>query len=218
MRLWCAVSLAGSLAGCFLGGSESTPFPPGLEPIGENTAPLPAPVDGDDYPEAIEIVHGEIDGVIFVHARGYIKSTPAKVWAALMVPDVVANRRSTDAHVASFDVEPDYDFSMLLSYTVERVVTIEWDETWRYGAVDGSFEAPAHGALSFQKTFGTTFIALLEGSIEVREIDGADQVTEYGFMQNLDTIMTESAEQAQYPLDLHEDIKAHVAGLPLPEY
>lgn len=217
MRLACAVVL-GCAGGCFIGGNESTPFPPGLEPIGENTAPLPAGTAADPYPEAIEIVHGEVDGVIFVHSRAYVHASPTKVWAALMDPEVVANRRDTDAHTATFGVEPEYDFSMLLSYTVERVVTIEWDETWRYGVIEGDADAVDHGAIAFQKTQGTTFIALLEGSLYVQAIDGEDQIAEWGFVQNLDTIMTESADQATYPADVQENIKAHVKGLPLPEF
>jgi hypothetical protein len=206
----------GCAGGCFIGGNESTPFPPGLEPIGENTAPLPTGSAADPFPEALEIVHGEVDGVIFVHARGYIHASPSKVWAGLMDPDVVANHRDVDAVTATFDVEPEYDFSMILSYTVERVITIEWDETWRYGVIEGAEDAVELAVIASQKTQGTTFIALLEGSMYVSAIDGDDQIAEYGFMQNLDTIMTESADQAQYPADVHENIKAHVNGLPIP--
>lgn len=217
MRLVCALIL-GCTGGCFIGGNESTPFPPGLEPVGENTAPLPEGTADDPYPEAIEIVHGEVDDVIFVHARGYIHASATKVWAALMDPEVVANRRDTDAHSAVFGVEPEYDFSMVLSYTVERVITIEWDETWRYGVIEGDADRVEYGAIASQKTQGTTFIALLEGSMYVEAVEGEDLIAEYGFVQNLKTIMTESADQATYPADVHENIKAHVNGLPLPEY
>ena len=68
------------------------------------------------YPWAIfELEEGEVDGVIFVHARGYIHAAPSKVWEALMDPDVVANRRDVDSVTATFDVEPEYEFSMILS-------------------------------------------------------------------------------------------------------
>lgn len=211
-------ALSVCLTGCFFGGSEATPFPPGLEPVGENTAPLPMGTPDDPFPEAIEVVHGEIDGVIFVHARGFIHAPPGKVWSALMEPDVFSDRRNIDSYSATFDVEPEYDFSVQVSYVVERVVTIEWDENWRYGVIEGTAAELEHGAIAFQKTFGTTFIALLEGSFGVFAIDGEPQITEYGFIEHLDTIMTTSDVPAQRAVDMHENIKAFVNDLPLPEY
>lgn len=206
------------LTGCFFNGTEATPFPPGLEPVGENTAPLPRGSAGDPYPEAIEVVHGEVDGVIFVHARAYVHASPAKVLAALMEPDVFADRRNVDDYTATFEVEPEYDFSVQMDYVVDRVVTIEWTENWRYGVLEGTTSRLEHGAIAFQKTFGTTFIALLEGSLEILAVDGEDQITEYGFVEHLDTIMTGSDVPARYAVDMHENIKAYVNNLPLPEY
>ena len=212
------VLLSVLLTGCFIGGTEATPFPPGLEPVGENTAPLPRGTASDPYPEAIEVVHGEVDGVMFVHARAYVHAPPSKVWAALMEPDVFADRRNVDSYTATFGVEPEYDVSIEMSYVVERLVTVEWDEIWRFGVIEGTADRLEHGAIRFQKTFGTTFIALLEGSYGVLAVDGEDQITEYGFVEHLDTIMTESDVPAQYAVDVHENIKAFVNNLPLPEY
>ncbi len=86
-------------AACF--GNETTEFPPGLEPVEENSAPLPEPTATDMYPEIIETVHGRTDGVMFSHSHAYVHANPAKVWLAIKDVDVVSDRRNADRRTSS---------------------------------------------------------------------------------------------------------------------
>ncbi len=201
-------------ASCF--GNELTEFPPGLEPVAENTASLPVGTSEDPYPERLEQVHGDGGDFLFSHSRGYVHASAEAVLNALRDPEVVSDRRSTTSHTVMFGLEPDYDFSMKLSYIVEDVITVEWDEDWRYGILEGSAESPKFGAIAFQKVFGTSFINRLEGSMYFDRIE--DNVVEVGFVEQLSASRTESDKIASYQRDVFNNILASVRGNPLPQF
>lgn len=204
------------VAGCF--GNSASEFPPGLEPIDDNRAPAPQGTPDDRYPERLETVHGDDveNDHMFAHSRGFVHASAAKVWLALKDPEVVTDRRNTTRHMVTYDSEPEYDFSMLIHYQVEDIVLVEWDEMWRYGVLDGSLDNPDLGAVRFQKTFGTNFINLLEGSMSLTVIE--DGVVEVGFVRHLKAAMTDSDTMAGHHADIFANILASVRGEPLPQF
>ncbi len=199
---------------CF--GDFASPFPPGLEPLEENTAPPPEPVDGDPYPEVLSAVYGTNNDYAWGHARGYVKAPSGEVWAALHDPAVLADRRRVTSFEATFDVDPTVDFSYRIHFVVERVVTIEWDLEYRLGVIEQDEAGPILAMLRWQKVYGTDFIKLLEGSVLVRRI--GDGVTEVELIEHLDAAMSGEEDIMTYFPDLFADILARVRGNPLPEY
>ena len=167
------------LAGCF--GNESTEFPPGLEPLEDNAVP---PHEGDDYAEAIGFADGETGDYTWVHGRGYVLAEPYSVWAALQTPELMAAVCSTDTHAIEVGSEPDYELSFQVSYEVHKVITVAWDESWRYGTIVGTREEPELGMVRYQKVYGSTLIDILEGSIQLHATPDPD-VTELQFVEHL---------------------------------
>ncbi len=172
-------------AGCF--GTESTPFPPGLEPW-DPVNLAPAPADGSESLtfERLEfqspIIDDEVDSV---HARAFIQRPMGEVWAAVLDPQTVRDPVETVGfRVDGYDVNPDYDFSYRTWHRVENIVNLEWEVEWRLGVVEGTEESPSIVAVRWQKVEGTTAFAVLEGSLVLQESGPA--VTEVRYQYHLD--------------------------------
>jgi hypothetical protein len=150
-----------TLAGCW--GNTSTEFPDGLEPLEDNTAPEQ---DGP-YEERLDLVDGEDHDYDWVHSRGYIAVEPGALWNLMKEPERMLSRCSTDSHTVEIGVEPDYEFGFQVSHVVEEVITLEWDELWRYGTIDGSTAAPSLAIVRYQKVYGSELIQRIEGSVQL---------------------------------------------------
>ena len=204
------------LAGCW--GDEKTRFPEGLEPLEESTAPAPAGTEADPHPETIEFVDGERMGFAWVHGRGFVHAPIATTWAAMREPEVCVDRRK----VASWSVEhvemPDeqYDFEYVIHNTVEDVITVEFEITWRHGAVEGTREEPELIVANYQKTWGTTFIDILRGSVVATPVD--ETTTEITFVEHLRASAGDGTEAQSYLRDYFDSIVAHAHGEPLPTF
>jgi hypothetical protein len=168
-------ALAALLAtGCF--GNESTEFPAGLEPLEENTAPEP---DG-----GIAFASGDNGSYAWVHGRAIVAAEPAAVWAVIQTPEMMAAVCATDSHSIELDVEPDYELSFQVSYHVDEIVNVSWDELWRYGTIEGTTAMPTLGMVRYQKVYGSSLIDLLEGSIQLHATDDP-AVTAIEFVEHL---------------------------------
>lgn len=204
------------LAGCW--GDEKTKFPEGLEPLEENTAPAPAGTAEDPHPETIELVDGTRMGFAWVHGRGFVHAPITTVWAAAREPEVCVDRRK----VARWSVEhvemPDeqYDFEYVIHNEVDDVITVEFDITWRHGAVEGTLEAPELVVANYQKTWGTTFISILRGTVVLTPVD--ETTTEVALVEHLRASASDGTEVRSYLRDYFESIVARSHGAPLPTY
>jgi hypothetical protein len=94
----------------------------------------------------------------------------AKTWAAFQDPEVVVDRRKVDAWRVTPNVEEGFDVSFRVHNTVNYILTVDFDITWRQSAIQGDRTAPEVVAVRFQKTYGTSFIELLSGSVIAREV------------------------------------------------
>lgn len=208
-----ALSLAlGS--GCF--GNERTSFPEGLEPLEDNVAEPPAPTDDDPTPEEISVASGSNDDHVWVHARAYVDAPLARTWEALKNPDACADRRKVAEYSVVWDVEPEYLYSFRIHNVVEDIITVEFDVTWRQGLAAGTSEDPEAVAIRYAKTWGTTFITRLEGSIVATRVD--DETTELDMIEFLDAAGGGADAVTSYLTDLHASVVAVAHGRPLPEY
>lgn len=201
------------VGGC---GNEVTVFPPGLEPLEETTAAAPEPLPGDPYPEGLVLLVGETPEYHFAHARGYVHAPLETVYAAMTMPDVCTDFRQTDRHVVTLDVEPDYDHSFMIHYEVDEFITVVFEVTWRHGIVLGPNERPDITAHTFQKTFGTTFISLMRGSIVATRID--DNTTELQLVEHISAASGGSDNIMQFLRDFYANVLAVSHGDPLPTY
>ncbi len=202
------------LAGCF--GNEKTSFPEGLEPLEEITVEPPDAVDGDPYPETLRMESGSISQYDWVQARGYVKAPMRDVFVALSTPEAVVDRREVARWSVRHDVEPEYDVSFVTRNEVDDIITVEFDVTWRFGVVEGNAEAPTLVAGNWQKTWGTTFIDVLRGSVIAERVEA--DVTEVAFVEHI-----RAAERGTGPLETYiEDYFRNTVelahGRPVPEY
>lgn len=203
--LACAAAL---LLGCR---AVETPFPPGIEPLEENTASWP---EGEQ--ETLSITSGETDDYAWAHARGYVHAPAGDVWQALQEPAVVVDRRRVAEYSAEPGVEPAYDFSMRIDYVVREVITVEYELTWRHAVVAGDGAAPEVLGIRWQKTYGDAVLDLLEGSMVVRAED--DELTSLEIIEHLAAPTAGPGDIEGYFQDLHTDVVAFVSGHELPTY
>lgn len=207
--------LACALFATACGGNENTPFPEGLEPVEPCEAVAPAPVAGV-YDEHLGTTRPPEDAHYRVHGRGWVTTPIAEVWRALGEHDVCIDRRAVDAWSVTEDVETGYDRSFRVRNTVEDFVTVEFDVTWRQSVVDGSQEAPSTLAARFQKTWGTTFIEYLSGSIVARS--AGPSLTEIEYVERIQAFTGGADEAETYLRDLHDSIVERAHGRPLPPW
>lgn len=172
-----AAGLVVTSVGCF--DDITTTFPPGLEPLEANEAPAPGDVDAP-----LSIAHGEKEEYLWIHGRGLLAASPADVWAASKDPAVMVHVCATDEQSYEVGVEPEHEYSFSVHYVVETIVTVEWDEVWRYGTVEGTLVDPSLAMVRYQKTYGSDAIELLEGSVQFHSTDDPG-VTEVQFVEHV---------------------------------
>jgi hypothetical protein len=205
------------LAAC--GGSEPPPIP---DP--DQLAPLEAvnlapelPTSGGVPPESITFAAGQDeDGIYWAHAKGYVAQDLGTVWTCFQDPLVVMDRREVDAWTAEFDVEPAFDVSFVIHQTVYDLITIEFDLLWLHEQQAGPVDAPEQVAMRWQKTEGTNFIDLLEGSALLTV--AAPGVTRIELIEHLDAALRDEETIRSYLSDLYESVRACAHGDPLPSW
>ncbi len=157
----------------------ATPFPPGLEPLEDNEVS-----DADSYDEVLRTVTLDASD-IRIHGRGYVQVPPGELWSLAKMPDAMIARCSTDERMVQAGNELDYEFAFLVHYIVRDILTVEWDDQWRYGVIEGTVDAPMLGMVRHQKVQGSDFISLSEGTIQILATEDP-QVTELAFVEHLD--------------------------------
>jgi hypothetical protein len=95
-------------------------------------------------------------------------------------------------------------------------VTIAFDVDWHQGLVDGDADSPDIVGIRWQKTAGSPFITLLEGSAVVARID--DDTTSLELVEHLDAVQTTSADTEAFLQDFYDSARIVVHGGDLPVY
>ena len=184
----------------------------GLVPIVvPGTAAWPDAADG-----SLSIVTGIDEGLGWGNARSIFPFDITAVRDAFANPDAVVDRREIDTWTVDMDVTDDPVSFTLHDETTDMGVTVEFDVTWRMGAVRGSEDSPAEEVARFDKTAGTAFIDVLQGSVDL-VADG--EQTRIELVQQLDaTLGGEDERIAAYLADLNASVWAVCNGEPLPTY
>ena len=181
-----AAAALGSVSSC---GSSQTSFPSGLEPWEMNTASLPAPANGNEFPEQLTFVNGHYgDGssVTSVHARAYINAPIADVAHAARDPQTgFDNTQSDGLTVIAYDTDANYQWSYRTHVTTHAFVVVDWFIEWRHGVVEGTEDAPRVYAVRWQKVDGNAGIEVMEGSLVLRQVDGHPEQTAVEYQYHL---------------------------------
>jgi hypothetical protein len=209
------VVVALGVTGCF--GDEKTSFPEGLEPFEEIDVAAPEGTETDPFPERLAFDSGSRSGFDWVEARGFVHAPIARTWEAMREPEVCVDRRAVDRWSVRNVEDAEHDFSYVIHNEVDDVISVEFDNTWRHGATTGTVEVPEEIHANFQKTWGTTFIDILRGSVIARPVDA--ETTELLMVEHIRAASGDGQEQGRsYLGDYFASIVAHVRGDPLPTY
>lgn len=182
----------------------------------QNTATLPAATAEDEFPEVMTLVQQDSDPFDFVHGRGYIHAPIAKVWAAMQTPEVVVDRRKVASFTVTTDVEMGFDVSFRIHNVVHDFVTIEFENTWRQIAAEGTVEEPTRVICNYRKTWGSSFIDLMEGAVTLTVV--TPDVTEFAIVEHLDATAADSDEIASASRDMYASVVAASHDQPLPTF
>lgn len=197
-------------------GNAATIFPAGLEPIEPDPTPPPQGTAADPYPETIQIESGHDTMGHYAYSTGYVHAPIAQVWAAFQDPMVVVDRRKITSFTVQTDVETGYDTSFRTHYVIVGVVTVEFELTWREGVVTGTTAAPTAVSIVYQKTWGSTFVTQMIGSIELEQV--TPDVTKLSYAQRLNAAATTDGDIVSWTTDMFASVVARVHGMPLPTY
>lgn len=208
------LALVLSVSSC--GGDDASTFAPGLEPLETSTAVRPTAPSGQQCPEAVNVVTGDTAEYTFGHARGCLHATLAQVWEAMRDPEVGVDRRRVGEFTVTRNVEPQYPVSFRVHNVVHDIIDIEFDLTWRLGPIEGTNDEPRVVSGRYQKTYGSTYIQVLAGSVVARPLDTG--VVEIEVVRHLKGTGVGAAEIDQYLRDFFASVAARVHGMPLPRY
>lgn len=184
----------------------STPFPSGLEPFEDN--PIAAQPDGP-FVEELRMQSSNKD-FIRVYARGFVTVPVDAMWAAAKSPTPnISTCQTSESHVTENN-ESQYEYSFLLHYIVHDILTVEWDDQWRYGLIE-----PGLGMIKHQKVQGSDFIDRSEGTIQVLATSDPG-VSELVFVEHLKAISAGTGQVEQGVRHNYDALVATAHGQPIP--
>jgi hypothetical protein len=174
--------MVGTLAVAALGCQHDihTPFI-GLEPLEHN--PIPEQTSGP-YSETLQTSTDD-SGYIHVYGRGFVHVDAAKLWQLSKNPEALVAKCSTDGQAVTPNDEPKYEYSFVVHYTVHDVLTVQWDDAYRFGVLAGADDAPELGMIKHQKINGSSFISLSAGTIQVTPTLDDTSTSELAFVEHL---------------------------------
>lgn len=189
----------------------STPFPPGLEPFADDAENQT--LDGTVV-EALTVKSTD-DPMIMVYGRGFLFASPAESYAVTHDPEVMLAACSTTSHSVDNANQPEYELSFLVSYFVDDILNVSWDDQWRGDVVVGSLEDPGLVMIKHQKTEGSDFISLSEGTVQLLATDDP-AITELRFVEHLDALMASEGDVIAGMQSNFDRMLAVVHGNPIP--
>lgn len=203
------------LAACFSNGVQQNEFPKVLEPLDEIRVDVP---EGDNFPEEITL-HSE-NGADYasVHARGYLHLSLDDAWTALRSDLVYVNQRDVTSYTITDVDSEEYDYVFLVNNVVQDILPVEFTNEWRHVGHHINKEEISDVVVRWQKTEGTDFIQLLEGSVEIIPVDGEDSVVEIRIIEHLKATLDQEANAIEFVTDMAERWRLVGHGEPIPNY
>lgn len=189
----------------------------GVAPLeSTNMASAPEAISGDAHPETIHIVTGQSTDYAWAHGHGFVHASVAQTWTALSEPGACVDRRRVTEWMVEQQNSSGFPVGFRIHNIVRSAVTVEFDTTWRGANTQGSRESPVTVNTRWEKTDGSEFITLLQGSAVLRRLD--DQTTEIELIEHLNALGQDATQASQTIGDLYASVVARAHDLPLPTY
>ena len=220
------LALAGLLVtACGRNRTDAFPLDVGFQPLEavSPSAAWPAATATDPYPQALgSIVAVPEAGHYASHARGYLHAPLSKVYAALHDPaaSYIHNQNGGTALAAPDDLGvEDFPVSFRVHYRNDTsvgptTVVTKFDVTYRAGPLEGTDAAPVVVGERYQKTWGTTYIRVMEGSLLATAVPGAPDVTSVEMIAWLNADTQHQVDCDGTVTDLFGDLAAKLAAMP----
>jgi len=215
---------AGLLAGCGKNVKEDFPLSVGFQPL---EAAVPAATfraaEGNElHPQGLgPVVAVAASGHYTSHARGYLHAPLSRVYQALHNPEAsyVHNESgSTNLdNVAGnpFIGEEPFPVSFRVRYASTSIIgEIKFDLTYRAGPLEGTEATPVVIGERYQKTWGTTHIDVMSGSLVATAVPGAPDVTAVEMVAWLKADTQDQVDCDGTLVDLFDDLVAVLGALP----
>lgn len=193
------------------GKAETQSFPAGIEPLEALQTTCSGGVG------ALSTVSGEADAFDWSHGCGTVEASLEEVYLAVQDTEVAVDQRSVDEWTREDGVEPEYDVSFVLQNTVNDIITVEFETTWRAGALEADDkEGLSEIGVRHQMTVAPQVITLMEGSIYAS--DNGDGTVEIQFIEHVDALRGGTDITILKVEDIFEDVQAHIAGEAIPSH
>jgi hypothetical protein len=187
-------------------GDNINPLPEGLTELEPNQASVGSLGQ-------IQFVEGE-DDYLWLHGRAALSGDVAVVWAGLQFAERVVAICSINRYRFTPIADALYDFSFTSDNEVDNVLTVDWQETWRFGTLHDDSSGSAR-RIRYQKTEGSSFISLIEGAIDLTT-EPSSGVVEISLIEHLKAIGGGIADMRQSMQRRFDIMAALAAGAPIP--
>jgi hypothetical protein len=152
------------------------------------------------------------------HARGYLHAPLAKVCEALHDPAASYIHNSGDATrlagPPTMNVE-DFPISFRVRYSNSTIIgDVKFDVTYRGGPLEGTELDLLVVGERYQKTWGTSHIDVMSGSLVAAPVDGAPDVTSVEMIAWLKADTQGQSDCDGTVRDLFGDLEAKLASMP----
>ena len=199
--------------------TEPIEFPDVIEAVEEMKVAAPVGTSDDPYPEEYNVLSADEGDYAWVHLRGFLHTDMSQAWAAIRTAEVYINQRDVTEYSVEEISSEQYDYIFLVYNLVEDIVDVEFENEWRHAAVDGTVDSPERVAVRWQKTNGTEFISLLDGSIQILPLaDGRKDIVEIQVIEHLGATLNQEDTAIQFVTDLYERWRLVVHGEDIPAY
>jgi hypothetical protein len=201
-----------SLAACSHNTSAPFPLALGFQPLEACTAPLPAAITGDPYPEVQTSITGNRDGHDWAHSRAYVHAALMEVWAAIQVPAVCRIHGTNSWTVKGVGAES-FPLSFVIHYNAgPSYFPVEWENTYRGGVLAGPADDPAAYGMRGQKTWGTSFISMQSISVGAKPVQGETSVVALEMVGWLHATDSGQSDAAGMLSDFYQGLLAQIGG------
>jgi hypothetical protein len=215
---------AGLLAGCGKNVKDEFPLSAGFQPleaVGPTVVWLAATATDPHPPGLGPVVAGPNNGHYTSYARGYLHAPLAKVYQALHDPaaSLIHNQDGTPQLDGSLVPNPalgeePFPVSFRVRYFTRATINTKFDVTYRAGPLEGTDAAPIVIGERYQKTWGTSYIRVMSGSLVATAVDGAPDVTSVEMVAWLNAETQGQVDCDGTLQDLFGDLEATLASMP----
>lgn len=200
-------------------GTDGGPFPSDVAPWEwPNIAPMPTPTATDPCPETITFMNApSYRRSNAVHARACIHAPLSVVWVSIRNPQTGRAPSTTNPPFIYYP-EPmpaECDGLYQTQVHVDNVVDVDFRLCWRHQLISGTEAEPLLTATRWQKVWGSTAIARLEGSLVAYPLAEDPSITVLEYQYHLDAVSSDHGTIYAYLGEIYGRLRDDSHGIPL---